>query len=455
MTRRHANKGLRKLCDHPRRRWAKCACPWHFNFKWKGTHYRFSLDKHLDKHLDSKSEAEDAAATIRIAIKAGKFGQPAPVQAMTLQQLVDLYDERYVQVERVRSRGDFQTGLRVITRTVLPHPTGGTLRFGDWPLPDIRTDSVERYREARHALGTGIGGTNRSLSRLRALVNWAIKIGYLDETPFERKGQTVVKMSRETPRNRRLNADIDEEAKLLAACDSHLRSLVECALETGMRRGEILGLRWRDVHGMGLAEQEGKIVITWAPRSAIVLAAEHTKTRKARTIPISTRLKTILDMRRLDPIGAPHAPDVFVFGNALGQKIDSPKRAWMRAVLKAHGIKPGYTKTMNMDAPSRAAFKKIGLHFHDLRRECGSRWLDGGVPLHTIRDWLGHSNISQTSTYLSGTAQTQHNAMAAYETRLQRVATRAGKGGQKWPRSAARRDKKPSKTAVGRDTPIM
>ena len=33
------------------------------------------------------------------------------------------------------------------------------------------------------------------------------------------------------------------------------------------------------------------------------------------------------------------------------------------------------------------------------------------MPLHTIKDWLGHTNISQTSTYLAGTAQTQHDAM--------------------------------------------
>ena len=32
------------------------------------------------------------------------------------------------------------------------------------------------------------------------------------------------------------------------------------------------------------------------------------------------------------------------------------------------------------------------------------------MPLHTIRDWLGHTNIAQTSTYLAGTAKTQHDA---------------------------------------------
>ena len=49
------------------------------------------------------------------------------------------------------------------------------------------------------------------------------------------------------------------------------------------------------------------------------------------------------------------------------------------------------------------ALGAIDLHFHDLRREAGSRWLEGGVPLHTVKDWLGHTNISQTSTYLNAT----------------------------------------------------
>src|SRR5688572_10628299 len=53
--------------------------------------------------------------------------------------------------------------------------------------------------------------------------------------------------------------------------------------------------------------------------------------------------------------------------------------------------------------------------FHDLRREAGSRWLEGGVPLQTVRDWLGHANISQTSTYLDSTLKGQHEAMRRFE----------------------------------------
>ncbi|HWW83860.1 MAG TPA: tyrosine-type recombinase/integrase, partial [Vicinamibacterales bacterium] len=50
---------------------------------------------------------------------------------------------------------------------------------------------------------------------------------------------------------------------------------------------------------------------------------------------------------------------------------------------------------------SRAHLRRIDLRFHDLRREAGSRWHEGGFQLHEVRDLLGHSNVSQTDTYLS------------------------------------------------------
>ncbi len=225
-----------------------------------------------------------------------------------------------------------------------------------------------------------------------------MRVGYVDRTPYKRATETVVKLSRETARSRRLDADLDDESKLLAACDSHLRAIVEYALETGVRRGEILSLRWSEVEGLKVDGTK----VTWAPRSEIVLLAARTKTRRSRRIPISTRLRGILELRRFDPAGQPHAFDAYVFGSAIGQRVQSTKRAWTSAVLKAHGEKPSYTATMNVTPESRATLQAINLHFHDLRREAGSRWLDGGVPLHTVRDWLGHTNISQTSNLLVG-----------------------------------------------------
>jgi integrase len=263
----------------------------------------------------------------------------------------------------------------------------------------------------------------------------------------------VIKLSRETPRSRRLNEDTDEESRLLAACRPHLRAVVEAALETGLRSGELSSLQWMQVEGLTV----NGATLTWAPRAELVLPWRKTKTRRDRWIPISSRLKSILEMRRFDPAGAPLPLDSFVFGDEVGTRVKSKKRAWQTAVLKAHGHTPGYTKTMNLTAESRATLATIDLRFHDLRREAGSRWLEGGVPLHTIRDWLGHMSIAQTSTYLAGTMKTQHDAMRQFEERrasLQQIATKVGTRGQKRPRTAARPERKPNKTAVGRNPAI-
>jgi hypothetical protein len=166
MKARHTNHGLRKVCGCPRRAWAKCPHGWHFSFKWAGVHHRFSLDRHLGRHVDSKNGeggAEDEAAKIRIAIKAGKFGQPQAREEMTLRQLADTYLDRYVKVERAATAGAFTLALTTICGTVLPRPTGGSVAFGAWRLTDIVTDTIERYREVRRGQGTGVVGVNRHL----------------------------------------------------------------------------------------------------------------------------------------------------------------------------------------------------------------------------------------------------------------------------------------------------
>lgn len=452
---RHRNDGVYKRCDCPRRTWPKCPHGWHFAFKWADVHHRFSLDRHLNKHIDNKTDAETEAEKIRIAIREGRFGQPAPRQEMTLRELADIYLERYVAVTHASTARAFRYAVDTICRTMVPHGASGARALGLWRLTDIVTDTIERFREVR--LGeTGQTGVNRNLQSLRALYNWSVRVGYLKDSPFKRNSEPVIAIAKrdETKRTRRLNADTDEETRVLGACGAHLRAIVECALETGMRRGEILSLQWWQVEGQRVERRS----VVWAPKAELLLPAAKTKTKSDRRVPVSTRLRAVLEMRRFDPAGEPLRAQAYVFGNAIGQQVSDVSRAWETAVLKAHGHKPTVTKTGSLTLAARASLEAVDLHFHDLRREAGSRWLEGGVPLHIVRDWLGHTNIAQTSTYLAGTLKTQHDAMAQFEARraaVQQGATKSKTGGRKSPQSARRADKKPNKTAVGREQPIM
>ena len=370
MTKRHQNNGLRKLCRCPRRQWSKCRHAWHLNFKPAGgPSYRISLDRELGRHIDSKTEVAREAARIKADILAGRFGQPTARDEMTLRQLADTYLERYVAVERASTADAYRWNLGTICRTVVPHPTAGGVSLGDWRLTDIVTDTIERFREVRRQK-TGVVGVNRNLGSLRALFNWGIRVGYVETSPFKRGTEPAVTLSQEHPRSRRLPAD--EEAQLMAVCGWHLRPVVEAALETGMRDGEISSLQWTQVEGLTLKGS----AMTWAEQASLMLPFGKTKTRRDRRIPISSRLRAILEMRRRDPTGRPIPMESYVFGNAIGEQVKSHKRAWATAVLRAHGQEVAYTATGNLTAASRESVSAIDLHFHDLHREAalgGSR----------------------------------------------------------------------------------
>jgi site-specific recombinase XerD len=76
------------------------------------------------------------------------------------------------------------------------------------------------------------------------------------------------------------------------------------------------------------------------------------------------------------------------------------KRAWQTAVLEAHGFTPEWQKGKHrLTVASLTAYRQIDLHFHDLRHEAGSRFLESGWPRHHVKEMLGHARIETTDTY--------------------------------------------------------
>jgi integrase len=209
-------------------------------------------------------------------------------------------------------------------------------------------------------------------------------------------------------RNRRLEPD--EEQKLLQAANPHLQAMIIAALESCCREGELLSLRWSDVSLV---------------RNEMILRAENTKDREDRIIPLSSRLRKVLEVRCTDPDGNPFPPSACVFGDASGRYVGSIKRAWQTAVLRAHRHKPIWVwkkkkgpndkGTTKLSPESQAAYRAIDLHFHDLRHEGGSRLLEAGWPVHHVQHMLGHASLQQTSTYLNTTLRGLHESMRSLE----------------------------------------
>jgi integrase len=163
-----------------------------------------------------------------------------------------------------------------------------------------------------------------------------------------------------------------EELAARAAEDAQDAELIRVAAYTGLRRGELMALRWHDVDFVGR-----KMIVRRALSGNV--EANSTKSRRVREVPLPDQAAGALDRlsRREDFI----EPDEYVFANRFGRRLDPTalRRRFERA-RNAAGLPP--------------------LRFHDLRHTYGSLLVAGGVDLASVKAAMGHSRITTTERYL-------------------------------------------------------
>jgi integrase len=113
--------------------------------------------------------------------------------------------------------------------------------------------------------------------------------------------------------------------------------------------------------------------------------------------------------------GKPFPSLAYVFGDATGRRIKSVKTAFETARLKAHGYDVKREKNGRLRAECRQQLTAINLRFHDLRREAGSRFLEGGMSANYVQQFLDHAKLSTTSRYLNVTRDGMHLALERFE----------------------------------------
>lgn len=358
---------VRKRCECAT--WKTCAHPWYLDFQQHKIRFRDNLDLLIDHHCADFTEAKNEARRAIVAKLEGRDPKGiVPSDDPTIAELLAEYDR-----EKPR-RDRWQIGR--IVATTLPGDVGRTL--GQWRIGAVTPETLKAFRRTRPLVAG-----NRDLALLRAAFNWAVLGGLVKSSPFRIGDVTAVRLTRETARTRRLQPG--EAERLLESANS-LHDVITAALETGCRRGELLSMQWHQIR--------------FHPRAEIFLPAGKTKTKRDRRIPISSVLAAVLTRRRTDPSGAILPPEAYVFGDEIGRRRPSIVKAWLLTLHRA---------------------KIDDLHFHDLRREAGSRWMDAGIPLATIQRWLGHANIAQTSTYLGASLGADELDMRTYEARIGRV----------------------------------
>lgn len=298
---------------------------------------------------------------------------------ITFAELASIYAERKLIPARYVGERKV-TGLRSVqpALTAMSALLGGFARLR---IKSITHAEVERYKLARLDTPTirgerAIATVNRELELMRAMMRFAKREGWLMRSPFE-MGEPLISKADETKRERVLSHD--EERRLLEACllrDAngrqrrlHLRALIICALDTALRKGEMLKLIWRDVN--------------FATR-IITIRAMNCKTARARTVAMTPRLYE--ELERLWR-GAEFSLESSVFGIK-----DNVKNSFT-AACKDAGIE--------------------GFRFHDCRHTAITRMVAAGVAPMEIMKVSGHTQITTFARYVNPTEQAVKKAAEA------------------------------------------
>lgn len=211
-------------------------------------------------------------------------------------------------------------------------------------LHEITVLDLERFRSERLKNGKKPSTVNRNMSLIKSIFNRAVEWGMLRA---ELNPATKIKQFPED--NMRLRfLSKDEIKRLYEQCEGELLNLVKVAINTGMRRGELMALTWND---LDISNRH--------------IYIRHSKSGKGRVIPMNQAvLEVVLSLKK-----SSDRPNVF----------SSNHREAYVAALKRAEIK---------DAT-----------FHTLRHTAASHLAQAGVNLYTISKILGHSTTEMTARY--------------------------------------------------------
>jgi integrase len=255
--------------------------------------------------------------------------------------------------------------------------------YGTWfaePLSAITIERIESWKVRRLNAGTTATTVLRDMFTLSSVLRRAIRLGKLMDNPIRR-----VEKPRIDRRPKVRFFSEDEESRLRAALNTrdtemrearesanawreereyellpprlhfgdHVTPAVLLSMNTGLRRGELLALRWECI-------DFGRRILTVEGGTA--------KNRQTRHVPLNDEAMGVLRRWR----------EQTTEGQRVFEVRTSFKTAWAKLLKRANITK---------------------FRWHDLRHHFASRLVQVGVPLNTVRDLLGHSSVAMSLRY--------------------------------------------------------
>ncbi len=225
-------------------------------------------------------------------------------------------------------------------------------RYKDKSLSDFTMQDLELF-QTDWVKKFSIAYTNRLTATLKRMFTKAADWEMINEDVLKR----VRKVKLLKGENKRLRYLSDDEIeRLINACGKEIKPIVITALNTGMRKSEILHLTWNRV------DLKNRIILL-----------DKTKNGERREIPINQTL-----FYTLSGIVRNIKTDYVFYNPETLKPYYDLKKSFAAALKKAH---------------------IIDFHFHDLRHTFASRLVMGGVDLTTVKELLGHKSITMTLRY--------------------------------------------------------
>lgn len=333
--------------------------------------------KVMERQAEKKSDAIDKRDRLIDEVRKS-HGQSQKGERMTFDSLTDVCENTFYK-PAVIVEGRKITGIRSVLN-VKTHLRVLRKYFGKRLIKEITTESLTSYKiwrfgtiSERTKKPVSITTVNRELSAMRKMMRFALSKGWiLKDIFFNAK---VIDMASEIERKRLLTKD--EEIRLLQACEKeriitykrkgkeielklednheHLKIIVMLAIDSGLRRGEILKLKWCDID---------------FNNNFIFVVGTNTKTERERLVPLSERVKVeLLNLKEASITDRPFP----------------------------------YTDIKHSFATAKKLAKIDDLHFHDLRRTAITRWIQQGNPLALAGKIAGHSQLQTTMKHYTNT----------------------------------------------------
>jgi integrase len=303
--------------------------------------------------------------------------------------------------------------LQILAAHLLPE-------FGTRKVSTITTQRVQTYVKQLQDEGLAAGTVRNIFATLRTSLNAGVRLRMIAVNPctgvkVPRPRQTSDKMLFLTPEEINALADAishpviqsgphEGERKRPGKQDKQARVLVLTAAYTGMRAGELLALRRKDINVLSgrihvaraLKEICGKETESW-PDDQKGMVFGPTKNHLNRSIAIPRFLTEILNAHMTSSaLSSGAGPDALIFPDVNGEPLrhhNFYRRQFKPAVLRA--LPP----------------EKHGLRFHDLRHTAASMLIAAGVHAKAIQERLGHSSITVTMDRYGHLMESAHKGL--------------------------------------------